>query len=228
MCIAGLLGIGVASAGTFTLYSTGFSSTGSELIATSADGNWTLVSTPSGPTTASAYVTCCSVPLIPALNQGPFKNGWIADSTSSEWVSPTKLETSSDAAGTYMYESTFTLDDMFDTAIITGQWAMDNTGYIIVNGTQVTTGTSGTVTTGTTGAFGHYTQFVLDGSNSDFVEGQNTIEFVVTNSKTGNPNTTGLNVDIENTFIVPEPGTFAMMWVGFSGLLFAASKRARR
>jgi hypothetical protein len=55
----------------------------------------------------------------------------------------------------------------------------------------------------------------------------NTIDFVVLNTRAGRPDTTGLDVDIESTFIVPEPGSFALMGLGFSALCLGAKKWKR-
>jgi hypothetical protein len=156
---------GLAGAGTFTLYSTGFGPNGFELPPLFHDGNWTIVSEPGG-TSSAPFITAGF-----AANTGPFKNGWIGNTVSSEWISPAPFELLSDAPGVYVFEQTFNLDSFFDTAVITGQWAMDNTGFIVVNGQKVTDGADGLVPFGTPEGFDSFTPFVLTSSNANFVEG---------------------------------------------------------
>ena len=89
----------------------------------------------------------------------------------------------------------------------------------------MTTGEDGAIANNTTGAFKNFVPFVLNSSNSDFVAGINTIQFVVYNNTSGSPNTTGLNVDFESTYAVPEPGSFVLMGLGISALCLGAKKR---
>lgn len=163
------------------------------------------------------------------LNSGPFASGWIGDTLASAWISPRATESgSSDASGNYTYQESFYLAPAFyTTAVIVGQWAADNTGDIYINGVQVTTGQDGSIPLGTTGAFNHFTSFTLNSANADFVGGINTIQFVVNNNTKGTPNTTGLDVDFESTYVVPEPGTFALMGIGLSALSYFGIKRRK-
>jgi hypothetical protein len=65
-----------------------------------------------------------------------------------------------------------------------------------VNGREITSGLSGQIAN-QTGQFAHFTNFVLNSSNTDFIPGINTIEFVVTNNSNGSPDVTGVNIDIQ-------------------------------
>ena len=221
---------GIAQAGTIAIYSTGFTSSGTNQLEGFHDGNWTITSNPSSGSSVP-FVTNGDFPLLPVLNSFPFSgsNPWVADSLASAWISPRATESgASDAAGNYTYQESFYLDPAFyTTALIVGQWAADNTGDIYINGVKVTTGQSGTIPLGTTGAFNHFTSFTLNDANADFVGGVNTIQFVVNNNKNGSPNVTGLDVDFESTFVVPEPGTFALMGLGLSTLSYFAIKRRK-
>ena len=100
----------------------------------------------------------------------------------------------------------------------------------MVNGQEVTTGADGGIPNTTLGAFKNFYSFTLNSSNTDFVSGINTIEFVVYNNTTGSPNVTGLNVDIETTFAdpTPEPGTFALVGLGLCAVVARARKSSRR
>jgi hypothetical protein len=213
------------------LYSTGFSSTGTELPGGVHDGNWTLLSTPtapSGPAVSPFVTTGYFAPPLSFLDFGAFTKGWIANSSGSEWISPLINENAASLSGNYTYQQTFTLDSYFSTAVIIGQWAVDNAGYILVNGQQVNTGISGFLPTTATGKFGVFTPFVLDSSNTDFVQGLNTIEFVAYNNTAGSPNITGVDIDIESTFVVPEPATLVLFGLGLPAVLVRARKLSQR
>jgi hypothetical protein len=220
---------GIAQAGTIAIYSTGFSSTGTNLLEGQHDGNWTITSKPGGGTSVPFVTNGYFPPPLTFLNSGPFAAGWIGDSLASAWISPRATESgSSDASGNYTYQESFYLDPaFFTTAVIAGQWAADNTGDIFINGTQVILGQDGSIPLGTTGAFNHFTSFTLNFANAGFVAGMNTIQFVVNNNTKGTPNTTGLDVDFTSTFVVPEPGTFALMGLGLSTFSYFAIKRRK-
>ena len=216
---------GAASADTFTLYSTGFSSSGTKRVAGLADGNWTLVNVLGTTVNNPAFVTIGS-----GLNLFPFTNGaWMHDTNNSQWISPAALEESSQGAGEYVYQQTFSLTGLNpESVVITGQWSADNYGDIVVNGVEVTGGTSGIIPN-STGEFTKFTSFVLNSSNADFVVGTNTIQFDVFNNSNGDPDVTGLNVNIESRFAqdAPEPSTFALIGFGFMALGVGARKFRR-
>ncbi len=228
-----LMASGFAGAGTvsFQLFSTGFSSSGILLSGGSQDGNWELISDPSGSVTTPTkpYVTNgCTLYVI--CTSFPFPN-WTGDTLSSAWISPRKTESgASDPAGEYIYQETFNLTGL-DTAsiIITGKWTADNYGYIVVNGTPVTTGTDGNIPDNT-GEFKSFTNFVLTASNADFLPGLNTIQFDVFNTAAGSPDVTGLDVDFESTSatLAPEPASLTLMGGGLFALGLFARKRAQR
>jgi PEP-CTERM motif len=226
-----LIGSGLAGAGTFTLYGTGFSSTGQLLSTGSTDGNWTLISDPSGSvnTPDAPYVTeGCQI--LDLHFPCGLTNDWTPDTLGSQWISPQKsYDKNSDPAGTYIYEDTFNLTGFNDSLVdIIGQWSADNYGYIVVNGQEVTSGVSGQIAN-QTGQFEHFTSFNLNSSNTDFISGINTIEFVVVNTSNGDPDVTGVNIDIESkTAFAPEPGSFALMGLGLSGLYLGVKRRKRR
>jgi hypothetical protein len=218
----------IAQAGTIAVYSTGFTSTGANQLEGFHDGNWTITSNPSAGSSVPFVTNGYFPPPLTFLNSGPFSS-WIGDSLASAWISPRATESgASDASGNYTYQESFYLDpEFFNTAVIVGQWAGDNTGDVYINGLKVTDGQNGSIPLGTTGAFNHFTSFTLNAANADLIAGINTIQFIVNNNTKGTPNTTGLNVDFESTFVVPEPGTFALMGLGLSALSYFAIARRR-
>lgn len=224
-----LIANGLAVAAPFTLYGTGFSSTGTLLPAGSADGNWTLISDPSGSvsTPATPLVTDGSAIIFSSF---PFGSGdWLLDNFSSQWISPKAHETSSDPSGEYIYQDTFNLTGLnLASVVVTGRWTADNYGDIVVNGVEVTSGSDGIIPN-SSGEFRSFTSFVLNASNTDFVSGVNTIQFDVFNNTAGSPNVTGVNIDIEQTLgdPAPEPGSFVLMGLGLSALYIRARKWKR-
>jgi hypothetical protein len=224
---------GLVSAGTVPIdvYSTGFTAGGgSEAGAGSTDGNWTLESGP-GASVPSAFAPFVTDGSLGIFSTFPFSSGdWLQDNSegpgTSQWVSPDAHETSSNpnsAVTPYVYQESFTLTGLaLSSVVITGQWSADNYGYIVVNGTQVVTGTDGNIPNAA-GEFKSFTSFVLNSSNATFVNGVNTIQFDVFNNPNGSPDVTGINVDIESATAstAPEPAAFPLMVLGLSALGFA-------
>jgi hypothetical protein len=199
------------------LYNTGFDAQGSEIAlgTTAADGNWTLgaASTGTGYTgSPTAYAS--------AVN-GQFPIGpWIADSTTSRWITPTaNVADSFDPSvdGAYDFTLSFNLSSLGQAAgaRFTGLFAADNAvTSITLNGHSLAA--SG-------GGFSSWTSFASE--SGDFVAGKNTLVFDVDNFAQNGGNPTGLNVQFTNS-AVPEPATWSMMLVGFAGL--GAGLRASR
>ena len=156
--------------------------------------------------------------------QFPFPN-WLADSSTSEWISPRASETGSSDPDSlsvpYVYTETFTLSATLipSTTVIIGEWSADNFGNIYVNGAQVTAGTNGAIPN-QAGEFASFTTFTLNSSNASFHTGANTLTFEVYNNTAGTPDVTGLNVVISSATAnsVPEPASFGPIAVGLAAL----------
>ena len=118
---------------------------------------------------------------------------WLGSNSMSAWISPAHDTLGlSDGLGTfnYSYRTTFLLTGMdLSTVRLAGRWATDNNGVdILING--VSTGQSNT------NQFGSWTPFVI---TTGFVNGVNTLTFVVNNGSPGSPagsDPTGLRVEL--------------------------------
>jgi hypothetical protein len=160
-------------------------------------------------------------PIAPA---GP----WLADNTSSRWIGLNTMYSSGAPLtpfdpGTYIFRTTFDLTGLQpSTAVLSGKWAADNAGSIVLNGTS--TG----VSNNSGAAFFALTDFSL---TRGFVAGVNTLDFYVTNtySPVGGPyNPVGLRVEFTqlSVAVVPELPTYQMMIV--VGLCLAGVVARRR
>jgi hypothetical protein len=125
-------------------------------------------------------------------------------------------------AGTYTYTTTFDLTGFDPTsAKLNGSWASDNIGTLLLNGTAYNSPNTG---------FADLSDFFLSGTASGFINGVNTLTFVVTNDVWGAPesiNPTALLVNIgdHSATAVPEPGTMVLLGAGFLGMAIYSKRR---
>lgn len=171
------------------LYNTGVDNTGALLGPNGVvDPHYRLTVSPDATLPGPNAVTLSPVwPLAPA---GP----WIADGPHSRWISPSPV--TSAGPGSYTYTTTFNITGFnHETARIEGNWATDDGGTaIILNGNTVHTGGGG---------FGGFTTFFFmhdSGGAAQFLPGENTLEFVVSNGASG---PTGLRVEMNGFVDVP-------------------------
>lgn len=157
-----------------------------------------------------------------AFNGTPINGAWLANNATSFWATPGANGNQTfdpTAAGFYNYTQIFDLTGFnAGTASFNGRFAVDNTvDFITLNGNTIT---------GSGGTFNAWSAF---SANGGFVNGENTLTFHVRNfaRQTGNP--TGLRVEFLGSQIaaVPEPGTWAMMLLGF-GFVGGAMRSAKR
>jgi hypothetical protein len=146
---------------------------------------------------------------------------WVANSGTSRWIGPAANDANG-PAGYYYYETLFDLTGMRpETAVIRGQWATDNYGYeILLNGTP-----TGNLNTS---QFGAFTPFEIAGHLGDpFVEGLNSLIFVVTNAPGGAANPAGLRIEGLTAGVepIPEPSTIALAGAAILGLLWARRRK---
>jgi hypothetical protein len=192
-----------------TLFDTGVDAAGNTLPnGSTLDPHYTLTSVPGGTTNLAVHTSAGGYPV------GP----WIGDDALSTWIGPNNDGQLDGPAGTYDYQTTFSLNG-FDpaTVSITGEWSADNQGLnIVINGIA-----TGQTTSGGDSAYQHFTPFTI---TSGFVAGVNTIDFIVHND--GGP--TGLRVEATGTasplaVILEPPGLAALA----SGIIALSLLRRR-
>jgi len=204
LAVVGLLAsAGVGQAATLSLVNTGNNGAANGTV----DPNWTV----GGPISGSAYV-------IADNGIYPFPH-WIGSGAGeSQWISATPgINT---PIGTYTFRTSVDLTGMDPaTALITGKWAADNTGYIAVNGTKVGFPPIGGIGNNDSEGFRDWTDFSLSGV---FAPGVNTIDFVVDNLHADSP--LGVRVELSGAAgqggePTPEPSTMLIcaMAAGVAG-----------
>lgn len=173
-----------------SLYNTGVSSAHSVLSdGTVGDPHYSLISVPGGTTQTLVRSSTGGFPIPP----------WLGDDGSSAWIGPNNAADLDGPAGEYVYRTTFDITGLIpETASISGVWSTDNLGIdILING--ISTGQS----ISNPESFRTFTSFMINGG---FVEGVNTIDFVVLNQPYDGQNPTGLRVEMTGTAaITPEP-----------------------
>jgi subtilisin family serine protease len=170
---------GGSSSAPFTIFGTGVSSPGVLAPDDAVDSHYTILSSAdSGSPGPNAYVVISNVFPI-----GP----WLSDGPNSKWIGPRADAGNGNAQGIYTYQTTFNLAGFNpSTAVLTGEFAADNSANILLNGVNVGINSAG---------FSTFTPFTI---STGFVAGVNTLDFVVTNDP-WTPNPTGLRVDISGT-----------------------------
>ena len=162
----------------------------------SVDGNFTLISCPSAACASNG--SGAYNPYVTLTGQYPFPT-WLANTGTAQWIGPARggNEMSVDSPGQYVYRQTFDLTGFnLSTVVLNGSFAIDDQlGYIQLNGATV--GPSST-------SFSTLTPFTI---SSGFVQGENTIDFYVSNGPTGGIyNPTGLIAELSGAGVLAATG----------------------
>jgi hypothetical protein len=178
-----------AFAGISGLHNTGSGGVGA------ADPYYTLISVPSGDSTAEGITPHAA---------------WITPPDGSLWIGPTASSVT-DPQGWYTYRLTFTIDGVDPSRVtLTGQWSVDNSGQIWLNGNDTGITKGDTITD--TREYKTLDNFEIA---SGFQPGVNTLDFLVYNfnGATGNP-TSLLVSNLCGTPAIPAPGAILLGTLG--------------
>ncbi len=189
----------VCSAGTITLFNTGTDASNLALVGANGtvDPHYTVVET------GQSAVTF-------------FTAGYLSETANSRWISETA--DGSTPVNPATFRLSFNLTGVDPTTVtITGNWAADNCGHVLLNGTTEV-GIIPVCNSAT--SFNTFTAFSL---NSGFVSGANTLDFVLTN--TGGPGAVRVDNLAGTAGAVPEPATLLL---GAPALALALLSRRRR
>lgn len=186
------------------VFSTGLDANGVALVGGNGqvDANYTFTATTGGATTGTQAVTY----YIPA---------YIADSSSSRWVSYTADRGQMFVAANYTFTTTFDLAGFdSESASLSGFVGADNEATVFLNGTAI-----GGVYGYRLGTFQELTAFSTTDS-ALFRTGINTIDVVLRNvDRDAAVRIDGLTVTADALVAgVPEPATWALMIVGFGAV----------
>ena len=161
-----------------TLFGTGVDAAGQLAANWATDLHYTLVSLPGG----------SDVVRVATADNGYPIGAWISATGASSWIGPASDNALNGPGGQYVYRTTFDLTGIDPGSVsISGMWAADDFGAeILINGTS-----EGSATWNSPGYWSFETFTVTSG----FVDGINTLDFVLVNG--GGP--TGLRVEMTGT-----------------------------
>ncbi len=182
--LLGALALSLQGAPIPKLYNTGVDDTGALLGAGVVDPHYQIFESADpafpGP---EAFTLTAGFPV------GP----WLAEGPNSRWIAPQASQATGNEPGNYIYRTTFDLTG-FDPAKarISGQWTSDNAGVdVLLNGVSLWISQGGN--------FGAFNDFLIE---TEFMDGLNTLDFVVNNAGDA-VNPTGLRVEMIGTVELP-------------------------
>jgi hypothetical protein len=194
-----------AHAATVPIFNSGVSTSGTLLAAGAADPHWKIVAGP-GITTPVAPLVLSNAAASP-----------YPQATDAKWVWLTSTGYGAVANKVYTFEQTFDLTG-YDpsTAVLSGKWAIDNSGSLKLNG-ATPVGTGGL----SVNSYNPLVPFTLTGG---FVSGINKLDFLVIDA--GEPGGWAVSGLTLTAAPIPEPSTLEMTLSGVV-LLVAMRKRLR-
>ena len=120
--------------------------------------------------------------------------GWVSDTSSSSWIVDNTVDPSSNGLSSLLTTVDLTGFDP-NTAVLNGSWALDNAGYLELNGHVISDLSSPSAYNGHT-----LHGFSIYGASGDFLPGVNTLSVVFT---TADGSFDGANVQITNASANP-------------------------
>lgn len=222
--VAGRLTTARADTFSIPLFNSGVSGSSTLLSLGATDPHWTVISSPTVGGTANFYNGPAKVEYINEWNPA---NNLPANQSISQWITPPNASPTvfftpvgtpvNCVSGTFIYQTTFTMPAVFESATIVGRFAVDNNSPgLLLNGAGATVGSVDAE------------KFLDFTFTSGFQPGVNVLQFYVFNDpETAEPNPTGIQLQLSGTYAVPEPSAVALAMIG-AGLGCMAVRRRRR
>ena len=189
------------------LWNTGVDNSGVALPYGTADPHYSLITVPSGPSTAMAIV--------------PHPD-WVAPPADARWIAPTPYGTQ-DPDGWFHFEQRFNVTSTSGFAV-SGKWATDNSGQIYLN--NIDTGIVRAF--GSSGTYGFQSLEAFE-ITSGFQLGANTLQFRVRNGDLVLPHGIPpgpMGLLVTDVTVVPVPGAVLLGMLGLSVVGVKLRKRA--